>query len=270
MEGALPTFVTIGAQKCGTTALHSYLAKHPDVSMSRPKELDFFVEGRAWENGVDWYRAHFDAAATARGESSPNYTAYPRLTGVPERMAGLIPDAKLIFMVRDPIKRIRSNWIHTYSNRRESRPMREAVLDESRLSYIARSRYHQQLTLFLEHYPLERVLILEQDELFEDRRGTLQRVFRFIGVRDDFWRQSFNNPKLETSTRWRRTKLGAYAAEKLPFKTWRKLRNRRPFAYPFEQPQMDPELHAELAARLADDIAAFRELTGRRFENWSV
>ena len=70
------------------------------------------------------------------------------------------------------------------------------VLDESRLSYIARSRYHEQLTRFLEHYPMERILILEQDELFKQRRETLQRVFRFIGVRDDFWRESFNNPKL--------------------------------------------------------------------------
>jgi hypothetical protein len=270
MAGALPTFVTIGAQKCGTTALHSYVARHPDVSMSRPKELDFFCEGRNWERGVDWYKEHFDASKPARGESSPNYTAYPRLPGVPEKMAALIPDAKLIFMVRDPIKRIRSNWIHTYSNRREDRPMREAVLDESRLSYIARSRYHEQLTRFLEHYPMERILILEQDELFKQRRETLQRVFRFIGVRDDFWRESFNNPKLETATRWRRTRLGAVAANRLPFKTWRKLRSRRPFAFPFEQPQVDDELHELLAERLRDDIAAFRELTGRSFDSWSI
>src|SRR5919106_4193832 len=102
MEGALPTFVIIGAQKCGTTALHSYLSRHPEVSMSRPKELDFFVEGANWEKGVDWYRSRFDGAAKARGESSPNYTAHPMLAGVPERMAELVPDAKLIFMVRDP------------------------------------------------------------------------------------------------------------------------------------------------------------------------
>ena len=270
MPGALPTFVTIGAQKCGTTALHSYLARHPEISMSRPKELDFFVAGRNWERGLAWYEAHFDATKPARGESSPNYTAHPRLPGVPERMAELIPDAKLIFMVRDPIKRIRANWIHTYSNRRESRPMREAVLDESRLSYITRSRYHLQLTRFLEHYPMERILILEQEELMNDRRATLQRVFRFLGVGEDFWREGFNTPKLETSTRWRRTRLGAVAAERLPLKWWRRLRNRRPFAVPFEQPEMDPELHAELAARLRDDVAAFRELTGRRFETWSL
>ena len=270
MEGALPTFVIIGAQKCGTTALHSYLSRHPQVSMSRPKELDFFVEDRNWQKGVEWYMERFDGSKRARGESSPNYTAYPRLTGVPERMAELIPDAKLVFMVRDPIRRIRANWIHTYSNRREDRPMREAVLDESRLSYLARSRYYTQISQYLEHYPMERILILEQDELMNDRRATLRRVFAFVGVRDDYWREKFNDPKLETSTRWRRTRLGAVAAERLPVKWWRRLRNRRPFAFPFEQPEIDAELHEELASRLRDDIEQFRELTGRKFESWSI
>jgi Sulfotransferase domain len=270
MAGALPTFVIIGAQKCGTTALHSYLARHPQVSMSRPKELDFFVAERNWGKGVDWYMERFDPSMPARGESSPNYTAYPRLQGVPERMADLIPDAKLIFMVRDPIRRIRANWVHTYSNRREDRPMREAVLDETRLSYIARSRYYTQLTRFLEHYPMDRILILEQDELMNDRRATLRRVFRFIGVDEGFWRENFETLKLESSTRWRRTPLGVRAAERLPMRWWRRFRNHRPFAFPFEQPEIDDELRAELAARLEDDIGKFRELTGRPFANWSV
>jgi hypothetical protein len=270
MAGALPTFVTIGIQKCGTTALHSYLAKHPEISMSRPKELDFFVEDRNWRQGLEWYKAHFDPAKPVRGESSPNYTAHPRIPGVPERMAGVIPDAKLIFMVRDPIKRIRAHWIHTYSNRRESRPMREAVLDESRLSYIARSRYAMQLERWLERYPMERILILEQDELMNERRETLRKVFRFLGVDEDVWREGFNVRRLESSTRWRRTAIGSVAASRLPPKLWRRLRNRRPFAVPFEQPEMDPGLQAELAERLRDDIARFRELTGREFAGWSV
>ena len=270
MSGALPTFVIIGAQKCGTTALHSYLLRHPEISMSRPKELDYFVAERNWDRGLDWYRERFDPSKPVRGESSPNYTTHPRFAGVPERMVDLIPDAKLIFMVRDPIKRIRANWIHTYSNRVESRPMHEAVLDESRLSYIMRSKYHMQLTRFLEHYPMERILIVEQDELMNERRQTLQRVFRFLEVREDIWRESYNTARLETSTRWRRTGLGALAADRLPGKTWRRLRNRRPFAFPFEQPPMDDALHAELASRLRDDVAAFRELTGRKFESWSL
>src|SRR3982751_2469864 len=76
--GALPTFAVIGGLKCGTTSLHHYLALHPEVAMSRPKELNFFIAELNWELGRDWYASHFDAAARARGESSPHYTNRPR------------------------------------------------------------------------------------------------------------------------------------------------------------------------------------------------
>ena len=89
--GALPNLVVIGAQKCGTSGLHYHLGLHPEISMSKPKELNFFIEERNWPRGLDWYRAHFDARATVRGESSPNYTAYPQHLGVPERMHSVDP-----------------------------------------------------------------------------------------------------------------------------------------------------------------------------------
>jgi hypothetical protein len=269
VSGALPTFVIVGAQKCGTTALHSYLARHPEISMSRPKELDFFIEERNWAKGLDWYRSRFDPGARARGESSPNYTAHPTFAGVPERMAELIPEAKLIFMVRDPIDRIRANWLHTYSNRVEHRSMREAVLDPA-TDYVTRSRYHLQLSRFLGHYPFERLMVIEQDELLSDRRETLRRVFGFLGVREDIWRDAFSEPRLETATRRRRTPLGALVANRVRVRTWRRIRDRWPFSRPFEHVEMDGGLRAELTALLGDDIARFRELTGRDFASWSV
>ena len=270
MSGALPTFVIIGAQKCGTTALHSYLARHPQISMSRPKELDFFVAEKNWDKGVEWYRQRWNGPEKPiRGESSPNYTAYPNFKDVPERMVELLPDIKLIFMVRDPVARVRSSYIHSFSNAAEDRPMREAVLDPAR-AYVWRSRYHAQLTRFLEHYPMERILLLEQDELLNDRKATLERVFRFLGAREDVWRESFNEPRLETSARRRRTRLGVYAANRLPVRWWRKIRDRRPFSKPFEQEALDDGLRVELEDLLRDDVAAFRELTGRSFETWSI
>jgi Sulfotransferase domain len=270
MSGALPTFVIIGAQKCGTTALHSYLARHPQISMSRPKELDFFVTEKNWDMGLDWYCERWNGPdKPSRGESSPNYTAYPKLKGVPERMAGLIPDAKLIFMVRDPIDRVRAGYLHRYANRAESRPMREAVLAPEQ-TYVSRSQYHLQLTQFLEHYPMERILVLEQDELLSDRRQTLERVYEFLGVDKGFWRKTFNEPRLETARRGRRTRLGVFAANRVPPRVWRKLKHRRLFAKPYEKPELDDAFRAELADILRDDVAAFRELTGRRFESWSL
>ncbi len=269
MSRPLPDFVIIGAQKCGTTALHSYLQRHPEIGMSRPKELDYFIEELNWSKGLDWYHERFDPEAKILGESSPNYTAYPKFDGVPERMVELLPDAKLIFMVRDPIDRVRAGWLHRYSNRTESRPVREAVLDPTQ-GYISRSMYHLQLTRYLEHYPMERILLLEQSELRDERRETLRRVYRFLGVDENVWRESFNQPRLESATRGRRTRLGAFAAKRMAPRRWRKIRDRRLFTKPYEQPPLADDLRAELVERLTDDVAALRELTGRAFANWSL
>ena len=160
-RGALPNLVVIGAQKCGTSGLHYQLGLHPEIWMSRPKELNFFIEERNWSRGEDWYRAYFDARAKVRGESSPNYTAYPQHLGVPERMRTLIPEAKLIYVVRDPLERIAAHWVHNFAKRREKGDLR-ATLTHANTSYVMRSQYHMQLQQFLGHYPFEQTLVIEQ------------------------------------------------------------------------------------------------------------
>ena len=92
----LPNLVVIGAERCGTSSLHRYLGSHPQVFMSRKKELNFFVAEREWRRGRRWYERQFPTDAPVRGESSPAYTAYPVFSGVPARLAALVPDAKLL------------------------------------------------------------------------------------------------------------------------------------------------------------------------------
>jgi len=114
--GALPNLVVVGAMKCGTTALHGFLDRHPEIAMSDPKELNFFFGPAAgsgddapWaegnrHRGVGWYRHQFPVAAPVRGESSPGYTS-PSEPHVAARMAALIPGARLVYLVRDPVER---------------------------------------------------------------------------------------------------------------------------------------------------------------------
>lgn len=276
-RGALPNLIIIGAQKCGTTALHSYLARHPEVFMSSPKELNFFIDHEragTWGRGVEWYRGHFDPGHEIRGESSPDYTVDPVLPGVAERAAGVAPDAKLIFMVRDPVERARAGYIHHYSNRRENRPLREAVLD-SESSYVMRSRYHHQLSRWLEHYPLKRVLVLSQEEMRRTRRPTLKRVWRFLGIRENVWRESFRIRRLQTKSLRRKTPLGRYVAQHVSAGRWHDLERvpvlgRRLLSRPFEHPELDEDLRARLKELLGEDVARFRELTGQTFPDWSI
>ncbi|MDQ3572081.1 MAG: sulfotransferase [Actinomycetota bacterium] len=270
--GVLPNVVIIGAQKCGTTALHSYMHRHPEVMMSTPKELNFFIDDPRkgnWRRGLVWYRARFDGSFAAHGESSPDYTAHPLYHGVPERMARCVPDAKLIFLVRDPVDRAHAGYVHHYAKGSERRAMREALLDPDS-PHLWRSRYHHQLSLWLDHYPLERILVLSQDELRGNRRPTLKSVWRFLGVRENVWRESFRIKRLQTKDLRRLTALGRLVQDRVSGPRWRSLRRYPLFTRPFEPPELDPGLRSQVADLLREDAARFRELTGMAFDEWSV
>jgi hypothetical protein len=277
-SGALPTLIVIGAMKCGTTSLHHYLDLHPEIQMSNPKELKFFVEELNWGRGVDWYARHFDPAAPVRGESSPHYTTYPRWEGVPARMRSLVPDAKLIFVVRDPIERIVSQYIHMRAAGDEQKGLAAALRDNQ--TYVDRSRYWMQLEPFLEHYPRDSIMVLGAEELVARRRETLRRVFAFLEVDT-----AFESPQFD---RLWETSRGKNSKFKLLLRTrdWPVVRNshRLPQGARWllerikystvggqvEPPPLDPELRRGLEEQLREDAARLRAFTGQGFETWSV
>ena len=189
----LPTFIVIGAMKGGTTSLFHYLDEHPQVHMSPLKEVDFFVEEINWDRGIDWYARQFDGAGPntkAIGEASTIYTKYPQHRGVPGRIRAHLPDVRLIYVVRDPIERMRSHFQHRALVGSERRPLAEAL--EADPSYIDTSRYGMQLERYLEHFPREQIHILTSEDLRSSRAETLRGVFGFIGVD-----QSFVPPSIE-------------------------------------------------------------------------
>jgi hypothetical protein len=190
-NGALPNLIVIGGLKCGTTSLHHYLNLHPEVSMSRPKELNFFVDELNWELGADWYRAHFDRGAAARGETSPHYTSRPRFEGVAERMAETLgPQARVIYMVRQPVDRLLSHYLHNVGGGYEDRPL-EAAIADPQSAYVQRSLYAFQLEPYLEAFGADRVLIVGREELGREREKTMRAVFEFAGVDPDFTSPEF-------------------------------------------------------------------------------
>src|SRR4051794_28578727 len=112
MNMRLPDFIVIGTTKGGTTSLWRYLSDHPDIFMPTRKELRFFSNNERWRQGVEWYARQFEGAGEHQlvGEASPQYTSWPRYPHVPERMASVVPNAKLIYLVRDPVARTASLW----------------------------------------------------------------------------------------------------------------------------------------------------------------
>jgi hypothetical protein len=275
--GALPNVLVIGAQKCGTSTLHYYLRFHPDVSASTPKELDFFIAERNWPLGVDWYRSHFAPDAKARLESSPNYTTYPHFDGVAERMHDLVPEARLIYLVRDPIARIEAHWVHNYAKRRERGTVLDTILHPT-TTYVMRSRYAMQLEQFLRFYDRSRVLVLEQDDLRHRRLDTLREVFKFIEIEPTFDHRSFQAVRHRTEKKRRATRLGLRVKEmsksnwgrRVPKAVWNYGEAGLRLSRPIERPNLREQLPPEIIRALREDAERLRELTGREFASWSI
>jgi Sulfotransferase domain len=178
----LPTFVVIGAMKAGTTSLHHYLGGHPEVFVTATKELHYFVAEKNLGRGPAWYARQFRDAGDARavGETSPDYAKFPVHRGVPARMAALVPDVRLVYVVRDPVDRIRSHYLHDLARGRERRPLAEAVPGNEH--YLAPSRYAVQVQQYLDHFASDQLLVVRSEDLRADRGATMARVHAFVGV----------------------------------------------------------------------------------------
>jgi hypothetical protein len=181
-SGRLPSFYVIGAMKSGTSSLNRAVASHPSVFVSTPKELHFFVEDRNWSRGVEWYAEQFAAAngATAVGEASATYAQMPFRAGVPERMSALTPDARIVYLVRNPIERMLSHYRYNLGRGRETRPLMAAF--EHRGNYRAFSQYAMQLRYYLDYFPREQLLVLPAEWFFGDIDAAVRRVWAHIGV----------------------------------------------------------------------------------------
>ncbi|WP_337825855.1 sulfotransferase family protein [Pseudonocardia sp. UM4_GMWB1] len=205
--GRLPDFLLLGAAKCGTSALHRALSGHPELFLSEPKEPKFFLtdgppptsgggpgDVPTWGEHV-WrrtdYEALFDAAPPgARCGESTVFHLYD--TAAQNRIARLLPRARLVAVLRDPVERAHSNWAHLRGAGLEPEAdFRTALRDEQRRidagwahfwHYAAQGRYGEQLAHLDTLFPREQVLLLRYRELRDDPAGTADRVCAFLGV----------------------------------------------------------------------------------------
>lgn len=275
----LPNFLVIGAMKSGTDSLYRYLRAHPQVFMPDTKEPHYFIEELNWSRGRDWYESLFDAAvgAAAVGEASTTYSKYPTHQGVPERIAAVLPDVRLIYLVRHPIDRIRSQYLHEVLVRAERDPIERALLHQPR--YLDYSRYFLQISQYLEFFPPEQLLVITSESLRHSRRDTLRRVFSFLEI-DPSWdgeallreyhhsaEKRVARPLVSRLQRW-----GAYRAISTLIPTVVK-----DWSRPLMTRGIDPgeafisdALTHDLEMTLRDDIVSLREFLGPQFDAWGI
>lgn len=179
----LPDFIIIGAMKAATSTLHEQLARQPGIFMSTPKELYFFSDDPVYARGIEWYGGHFAAAAPGDlcGESTTHYAKRPTYPQTIARMLRHVPEAHLIYIMRHPIDRLVSQYIHQWTEREITHPI-DAALD-AHPELIAYSRYTYQLEPYFASYGRARVLPVFFDRLNAHPQSEVERIARFIGYR---------------------------------------------------------------------------------------
>lgn len=178
-----PDFIIIGAMKCATSTIHDQLARHDGISMSEPKEPNFFSDEENWNRGLGWYGALFESMPEAdiKGESSTHYTKLPTYRACADRLYAQLPNVKLVYVMRDPVDRLVSQFIHEWSVRTipDSCSIDQAVRAFPEL--LAYSRYAMQLEPYVERYGREGILPVFFERLMAGPQEELERIARFIG-----------------------------------------------------------------------------------------
>ncbi|MBA3473381.1 MAG: sulfotransferase domain-containing protein [Rubrobacter sp.] len=201
--GALPDFVIIGAGKFGTTSLYDLLTRYPQVEAAALKELRYFNHN--FDKGLEWYRSQFppsrwkDGRRSITGEATPGYLFGPHIS---KMMAKVVPEARLIVLLRNPVDRAYSHYHHAVRTARETRTFEEAVEVEkewllgkeasggepragagrARFEYLKRGTYVDQLLGWSEFFDEEQMLVLKSEDFFEREPETLKIVLDFLDL----------------------------------------------------------------------------------------
>jgi len=272
-----PNFFVIGAQKSGTTTLAEMFRQHPQIFMSRPKEIHYFDREENLAKGLGWYESHFLEADPAHhiavGEATPNYSAFDLHPHIPDMLHEYVPNARLIYIVRHPIERIRSQWYFVRSKEPGLAPLNEVVRSDPR--FLAHSFYNKNSGAFRERYGNDRVLVVFLDDYQLDPAGELARICRFLGVDDSFGFAEADKPRNMMAApglfRWCIDHVPGFLAAKkrVPrsVKGWvatNVLRKLDP------KPDFDAETRAWVAAQLGDDIRGFLARHGKSAAHWPL
>lgn len=274
-EGRTPSFVVIGTAKGGTTSLHHYLSLHPDIHMARPKETRFFVDspvpaGR-WSLGLDWYKSLFRSDKKITGEASPSYSAFPDIPGVVEKMRDVIPQARFIYLVREPFARLRSSYL--MDSRLGGTEKSLAGYLQSEPLCMAGIRYGTQIKNYLRFFGSEQILVIESAQLHGKRRETLDGICSFLGA-GPMPASVSCDPQLNTGKselyprgvgqRIVSSKLMVSARNKLPSQVYSALRKGLllPFSGPPPSTELPREFSDQLTELLREEMDLLRDLSG--------
>jgi hypothetical protein len=269
----LPSFIVVGAMKAGTSSLSDVLGRHPDIFMPKG-EVHFFA--REFGRGLDWYRGRFRKAGARRviGEKSPSYSHVLAWPEAPARMRQALPDVKPIWILREPVARAHSNWWHAVRAGVERSDFPTAVGRELEgrarpaESYLARSRYVEQIEAYLRHFPIAQMHVMLFEDFVRDQARATRAVLAFLGVDPDVPLADPEPGKSNVSAAGAALTPGQFAVATLRFVKGRgvsPIGRRRDLAYG----AIEPALRENLAAYFVEPNRELARLTGLDLGPWT-
>lgn len=276
--GPLPDFLVIGAQRAGTTWLDHALRAHPEVFLpTRRKEVHFFDQH--YGRGVEWYASFFRAArswptAPRVGEITPRYLYDPK---VPARIHALLPDCRLIAVLREPVGRLYSHYGLHIRDYGERRPFMRFAAEHDEA--FARGLYSEQLERYLAHFPSRQILILLFEEVMAEPHTALEKLATFLEIdRAPFRRTEVGGavnaayrprfPRARALARRLGGYLRAHDADAV-VNLAKRIGVPAAFGRRGALPPIDGAARAQLAARYAADRVRLEALIGRRLALWT-
>ena len=299
----LPNFLIIGAAKSGTSSLYMFLMQHPEIYMSPTKEPHFFSfdnESKMTQGpgdpiheaitDFDAYQAQFDGVTNEKaiGEASTSYLYRPEAPG---RIHAILPDVKLIAILRDPADRAFSAYMHVVRDKRETaKNFAEALsLEETRKAagwepiwhFTSVGHYYEQLQRYYELFTPEQIRVYLFEDLINNHAESLANIYDFLGVDPGFVPGSlmrynasghvrsetvaeesawlFSNPNL---IRWASHKVLPHNW-RMKFATWVRFKN-------LKRPEIPGEIRKQLIDQFRDEIHQLEGLINRDLSNWLV
>jgi hypothetical protein len=268
-------FFVIGAMKAGTSSLYDLLAAHPEIYASPTKEPRYFLKAAPSAREQQEYAALFVGRTSERWmfEASTGYAKYPRVAGVPARIKAAHPEARFIYILRDPIERIWSHYVHNIDAGRETREFARAI--DADPDYLDASRYHLQIEQYLAEFSWDRLLVLIFEEFVREPAGVLHATSDFLSLKSAV-QPPATAPERNASrgkripARWLRAAQSTRLYGWLPYRVQKGLGSTFSRALPPKEEVLTDGLRARIADALSGDLVQLEKFLGGLPAAWRI
>ncbi len=262
--------------KSGTSSLYRWLAQQPEFCLPERKEWHFFSRDRVWARGVDWYASLFsDAPGQLVGEASTTYTNPDHCAAAAQRMASVLPGARLVYLLRHPVERLRSHYRDAVLQGEERRPLAEVTADPHN-RFLRRSLYYTCLAPYIMAFPRQQILVVRFEDLITPEGGAWKALLAHLGLPErpaptTAYNVSAERPQYSTAVRWLVTSRVAPYVAKVPDSLRRASRPLVAGPKPDRRARLDTSgdpIAEEVLEPLWDDVARLERWLGRTRPLW--